>query len=415
MKENFNIHKYLIALNNIEKVGDKRISALINHYESIENIFEDTEKNIKEVLENKFKYKIVNFNKNEVLEKAEKIIEKSKEHNIKILSLFDDEYPFNLKQIDNPPYILYYKGDIKKLRRNAIAIVGTREPTSESRKYAFDLASKLSALNITVVSGMAKGIDKEAHLGAISSLVNTIAVLGSGIDKVYPAENLNIYNKLSENGLIISEYEVGKNPDKTNFPRRNRIIAGLSYATIMVEASSKSGALITVDYALNQGRDVYIAPYNEKMKEYYGNHKLYKDGAKIAHNILDILDDFDDIFSNDDEYVKMKFKYFEGGNIRKNNIKKSNGLLISNKNIKTNESIKIEKKNTKEINKKESLNLNKDEEELYNIISKFEKIHIDDIIEESKIKINTATSILMQLEINGIIKQTAGKYYSIEK
>ena len=151
------------------------------------------------------------------------------------------------------------------------------------------------------------------------------------------------------------------------------------------------------------------------MKEYYGNHKLYKDGAKIAHNILDILDDFDDIFSNDDEYVKMKFKYFEGGNIRKNNIKKNNDLLINNKNIKANESIKIEKKNTKEINKKENLNLNKDEEELYNIISKFEKIHIDDIIEESKIKINTATSILMQLEINGIIKQTAGKYYSIEK
>ena len=193
MSSNNDIKTYLIALNQIDKVGDKRISELINHYESVENIFEDKEENIKELLEKKFKSQISNFDKNEILDKANIIVEKSKDYGIGILSLFDEDYPFNLKQIDNPPYILYYKGDLKKLRRNSIAIVGTREPTNESRKYSFELASKLSSLNISVVSGMAKGVDREAHLGAISSLVNTVAVLGNGIDTVYPSENLQIF------------------------------------------------------------------------------------------------------------------------------------------------------------------------------------------------------------------------------
>ena len=288
-----------------------------------------------------------------------------------------------------------------------MSIVGTRTPTNESKKYAFDIASKLSALNITVVSGMAKGIDTEAHLGAISSLVNTAAVLGNGIDIVYPSENLRVYNKLIESGVILSEFEVERKPDRMNFPRRNRIISGLSYATIMVEAPSKSGALITVDFALNQGREVYIAPYDEKLKEYFGNHKLYKEGAKILNDITDILEDFDSIFSNDDDYLKMKLKYFEGGNIQKKEYKEIN----KNKVVKT-QKIKDNKTNKKTENKKP--NLTGEEAKLYDIINKVGKVHIDDIIEETGMKTQAVTSILMQLEINGFIKQTAGKYYKIK-
>ena len=410
MNKNDNIKIYLIALNQIEKIGDRRIYELIKHYESVENIFEEKEKNIKELIEKKFKFKVNDFSKNEILDKAENIIKKSKEYGIGILSLFDKEYPFNLKQIDNPPYILYYKGDLKKLRRNSISIVGTRNPTKESKKYAFDIASKLSALNITVVSGMAKGIDKEAHLGAISSLVNTAAVLGNGIDIVYPSENVKVYNKLIESGIVISEFEVGRKPDRMNFPRRNRIISGLSYATIMVEASSKSGALITVDYALNQGREVYIAPYDEKLKEYFGNHKLYKEGAKIIYDITDILEDFDSIFSNDDDYLKMKLKYFEGGNIPIKEDSEENKIIKTQK-IKENKENKTVRKITE--NKKiEKPNLEGDEAKLYDIISKNDKVHIDDIIEKTEMKTQVVTSLLMQLEINGFIKQTAGKYYT---
>ena len=410
MNKNDNIKTYLIALNQIEKIGDRRIYELIKHYESVENIFEEKEKNLKELIEKKFKFKINDFSKNEILDKAENIIKKSKEHEIGILSLFDKEYPFNLKQIDNPPYILYYKGDLKKLRRNSVSIVGTRNPTKESKKYAFDIASKLSALNITVVSGMAKGIDKEAHLGAISSLVNTAAVLGNGIDIVYPSENVKVYNKLIESGIVISEFEVGRKPDRMNFPRRNRIISGLSYATIMAEASSKSGALITVDYALNQGREVYIAPYDEKLKEYFGNHKLYKEGAKIINDVNDILEDFDSIFSNDDDYLKMKLKYFEGGNIPIKEDSEEKKIIKTQK-IKENKENKTIRKITE--NKKiEKPNLEGDEAKLYDIISKNDKVHIDDIIEKTEMKTQVVTSLLMQLEINGFIKQTAGKYYT---
>ena len=410
MNKNDNIKTYLIALNQIEKIGDRRIYELIKHYESVENIFEEKEKNLKELIEKKFKFKVNDFSKNEILDKAENIIKKSKEHEIGILSLFDKEYPFNLKQIDNPPYILYYKGDLKKLRRNSVSIVGTRNPTKESKKYAFDIASKLSALNITVVSGMAKGIDKEAHLGAISSLVNTVAVLGNGIDIVYPSENVKVYNKLIESGIVISEFEVGRKPDRMNFPRRNRIISGLSYATIMAEASSKSGALITVDYALNQGREVYIAPYDEKLKEYFGNHKLYKEGAKIINDVNDILEDFDSIFSNDDDYLKMKLKYFEGGNIPIKEDSEENKIIKTQK-IKENKENKTIRKITE--NKKiEKPNLEGDEAKLYDIISKNDKVHIDDIIEKTEMKTQVVTSLLMQLEINGFIKQTAGKYYT---
>ena len=410
MNKNENIKTYLIALNQIEKIGDRRIYELIKHYESVESIFEDKEKNLKELIEKKFKFKVNDFSKNEILDKAENIIKKSEEHGIEILSLFDKEYPFNLKQIDNPPYILYYKGDLKKLRRNSVSIVGTRNPTNESKKYAFDIASKLSALNITVVSGMAKGIDKEVHLGAISSLVNTAAVLGNGIDIVYPSENVKVYNKLIESGIVVSEFEVGRKPDRMNFPRRNRIISGLSYATIMVEASSKSGALITVDYALNQGREVYIAPYDEKLKEYFGNHKLYKEGAKIIYDITDILEDFDSIFSNDDDYLKMKLKYFEGGNISSEKNIKENKIIKTqkNKDIKENKTIKKINENKKI----EKPNLEGDEAKLYDIISKNDKVHIDDIIEKTEMKTQVVTSVLMQLEINGFIKQTAGKYYT---
>ena len=413
MNKDDNIKTYLIALNQIEKIGDRRIYELIKHYESVENIFEDKEKDLKELIEKKFKLKPLVFSKNEILDKAENIIKKSKEHEIGILSLFDKEYPFNLKQIDNPPYILYYKGDLRKLRRNSVSMVGTRNPTNESKKYAFDMASKLSALNITVVSGMAKGIDKEAHLGAISSLVNTVAVLGNGIDIVYPSENVKVYNKLIESGIVVSEFEVGRSPDRINFPRRNRIISGLSYATIMVEASSKSGALITVDYALNQGREVYIAPYNEKLREYFGNHKLYKDGAKIARDITDILEDFDSIFSNDDDYLKMKLKYFEGGNIPNKNDSKENKIIKVRKNKeyeekKENKTIRIIPENKKT----EKPNLKGDEAKLYDMIRKNDKVHIDDIIEKTRMKTQVVTSILMQLEIKGFIKQMSGKYYT---
>ncbi len=419
---------YLIALSQVEGIGDRRIAHLINHYKSIENIFLSNDREILNTLNRGFRGPAVkNFSKDIALEKATKILDDSDRRNIKIISFFEDVYPFSLKQIDNPPYILYTKGDLKHLRRNSIAVVGTRIARESSMKYAFDISSFISSLNISVVSGLAKGIDTSAHRGALSTLGNTVAVLGNGIDIVYPSENIKLYDKIIEQGIIISEFATGVGPDRKNFPRRNRIISGMSFLTIMVEAKSKSGALITVDYALEQGRDVYIAPYNEKDDHFFGNHKLYKDGAKIAHSVKDILEDFDAIFSVDSEYVKMKNKYFEGGIIKEST--NNSGTQIRKpikKTEKYNESNLTEKDNarnpTENVNQNpkteekniNTLNLLEDEKIIYKIILSNKKIHLDDIVEKSNMNIQTASSVLMQLELKSIVNQMEGKVYKLE-
>lgn len=416
--------RYLIALSCIEGVGDKSISSLIEHYSSIENIFSDDETSIAHTLKNvltRNRGKNYNFKKSNILEKAEKIIEDSNKRKIEILSVFDSEYPFNLKQIENPPYVIYVKGSKKAVRRNSIAIVGTRHPQKESLAYAFEMGSVLSSLNITVVSGFAKGIDTSAHLGAITTFGNTIAVLGCGIDYIYPAENVKIFDKITETGLIISEFPIGTMPDRRNFPRRNRIISGLSYAVIMVEASSKSGALITTNYALEQGRDVFIAPYNEKKEAFYGNHKLFKEGAKIAENAFDIISEFDRILSVDEEYTKMRSKYFEGGRV-KNNV--SNKIQTEKRAQKEAYSIKKDQ-NSRDIrhntdiyidnDAKNDINFTSEENLIYNIVIKNKSIHIDDISQKSDVPIDKLLMTLMQLEIKGAIKQEPGKYYTAEK
>ena len=428
---------YLIALSQVEGIGDKRIGHLISHYKSIENIFLSNDREILNALNTGFRGATVkNFSKDIALEKAQKIIDDSDRRNIKIISFFEDVYPFSLKQIDDPPYILYTKGDLKHLRRNSVAIVGTRDARESSMKYAFDISSSISSLNISVVSGLAKGIDTAAHRGAISTLGNTVAVLGNGIDIVYPSENIRLYDKIIEKGLIISEFATGVGPERRNFPRRNRIISGMSFITIMVEAKNKSGALITVDYALEQGRDVYIAPYDEKDNNFFGNHKLYKDGAKIVYDANDILEDFDAIFSLDSEYVKMKNKYFEGGLIKEsiNNsgtqirkpIKKTEKYNASNVIGKYNANNVIEKHTASNITENEkqkpkteekninTLNLAQDEKVIYEIILNNKKIHLDDIVEKSNMNIQTASSVLMQLELKSIISQMEGKVYKLE-
>ena len=419
MNENTKI--YLIALYCINGVGDKSIASLIERYSSIENIFLDDESGIVNILKTAVaRNRNYTFTKNEILDKANKIVEDSKKRNIEIISIFDKDYPFNLKQIDNPPYILYVKGNKNVLRRNSISIVGTRQPQKVSIDYAFELGSVLSALNITVVSGFAKGVDTASHLGALSANGNTIAVFGNGLDYIYPSENARIYDKMIEHSLIISEFPVGTMPDRSHFPRRNRIISGLSYATVMVEAAARSGALITTNFALEHGRDVFIAPYDETKNYFFGNHKLYKDGAIIANSAIDIINEFDDMFSVDSEYIKMKTRYFENGQINSNNKKTNvdnvNNSFIDNENIISIKTKKEEhKEEHKEIKKEYDISLlTENEKSIFNTILKNNNIHIDDIARKLNIPVNNISMTLMQLEIKGVIRQNPGKCYILE-
>lgn len=198
------------------------------------------------------------------LENRKKIIVHEKymlEHNIELITIKDKEYPAKLRYIENAPICLYCLGNKEILKQKCVAVIGSRECSYYGKTMSQAFSYLMAKNNISVISGLAKGIDGFAHIGAIQAKGNTIAVIGTGIDIVYPKENKEIIDKIvKNNGLIISEYPLGTKPNKENFPRRNRIISGISDGVLVVEAREKSGALITVEYALEQGKNIYVVP-----------------------------------------------------------------------------------------------------------------------------------------------------------
>mgnify|MGYP004701831217 CR=1 FL=1 len=206
-----------------------------------------------------------------------------KKNNIDIISIEDKQYPNILKEIYDPPICLYIRGNKEILNNKSISIVGCRKATDYGRKVARDFAYNISKQDINIISGLAIGIDSEAHLGAVEANKKTIAVLGNGLDTIYPKENINLSQKiLDSGGTIISEYPLGTKPKKENFPARNRIISGMSNGLLVVEAKEKSGTLITVDFALEQGRDVFVVPGNIVSENSAGTNDLIKQGAKLV-------------------------------------------------------------------------------------------------------------------------------------
>ncbi|NQU95878.1 MAG: DNA-protecting protein DprA [Candidatus Omnitrophica bacterium] len=207
------------------------------------------------------------------------------------ISISDNEYPAGLRNIFIPPEELFVNGEILPRDDNAIAIVGTRRATryglEEAKKLSYDLALK----GITIVSGMASGIDTAAHKGALAAGGRTIAVLGSGHDYIYPLENKKLYDEITRNGAVVTEHPGNTRPFPQNFPRRNRIISGLSKGVVVVEAPQKSGALITANFALEQGKEVFAMPGNINSTRSDGTNALIKEGAKLLASANDILEE----------------------------------------------------------------------------------------------------------------------------
>jgi len=210
---------------------------------------------------------------------------------IRTVRLGDKEYPEALRNIYSPPEELFVAGSLLERDTNAIALVGTRRATYYGLAQCEKLSYDLALLGITVVSGMASGIDSAAHRGAIAAGGRTIAVMGGGHNNIYPAENRALYREIVESGAVISEYPPDTIPFKGNFPKRNRIISGLSKGVVVVEAPQRSGALITADFALQQGRDVFALPGNVSSAKSNGAHRLIKEGAKLVENAWDILEE----------------------------------------------------------------------------------------------------------------------------
>lgn len=216
-----------------------------------------------------------------------------KEYKNFVVNISDENYPYKLKQIKDSPKQIYYKGNIDIIQNQIIAIIGSRKSSIYGTNIAIDFAYKLSRQGLIISSGGARGIDSFANLGSVVAGKPTIMVLGNGIDYIYPAENKELEERvLANGGLILSEYEPKEKPSKETFPKRNRIISAISDGILVVEAREKSGTFITVDYALEQGKNVYAIPGSINQKNSVGTNELIKQGAKPVTEIEDIIEDF---------------------------------------------------------------------------------------------------------------------------
>ncbi|MGD9201791.1 MAG: DNA-processing protein DprA [Chitinispirillia bacterium] len=283
------MHKFWIALNAIKGIGPVKIKQLLSFFKTPEEIFKQKPYALR-------KTGILNDNSikqicdEAVLEYAENQLSKARKYNIQILSLDDSKYPSFLNEIFAPPPVLYVKGNISAFSNNSIAIVGMRRPSVYGKNATSVITKELTRENIVVVSGLALGIDSIAHKTVIENNGITIAVLGSGIDRLYPASNSNLAEHIAEKGAVISEFPLGTQPKPYNFPRRNRIISGLTSGTLVIEACEKSGSLITAQYAIQQGRDVFAVPGSIFSEKSNGTFYLIRNGAIPVRSANDILE-----------------------------------------------------------------------------------------------------------------------------
>ena len=226
-----------------------------------------------------------------VFEEAAKEAEQARQLGAMLITIRDGGYPRLLQEIFDPPLLFYVRGDARLLETPCIAMVGTRRPTAYGRAMAERLASELAARGLTVVSGLDRGIDTAAHRGAMEAAGKTVAVLGAGIDVVYPAENKKLFASLAEEGLLLSEFPLGAFPAPQNFPIRNRIISGLSLGVVVVEAAEHSGSLITARLAMEQNREVFGVPGSLTNRYSWGPHILIKQGAKLVQDWQDVAEE----------------------------------------------------------------------------------------------------------------------------
>lgn len=288
-----------------------------------------------------------------------------KDMGINFITRDEPHYPENLRKIFDPPPAIFLRGNLLPGDSLAVSVVGSRKPSPYGLAVAEKISKDIAVVGVTVVSGMARGIDSSAHRGAISAGGRTIAVLGCGPDVIYPRENYKLMEKIIEQGAVISEFPPGTPPEPWHFPCRNRIISGLSLGTVVVEAAEKSGALITSDFALEQGRDVMAVPGNVTSILSRGSHRLIKQGARLVEGAGDILDE-----------IGMDRIFPARGTANEGQVKMS-----------------------------------KEEEQVYKLLS-LEPVSLDQLISGSGLLPQKAMAALMYLEIKGLAKQLPGKFYT---
>jgi DNA processing protein len=279
--------RYWIGFNLIKGIGAVRMQALIQHFGDLELAWKAAPIELARAgLGRKVIERIVQARANVDLEKLWARIEAQ---GIKILTWEDEVYPQRLKEIDQPPPVLYFRGDYLPDDLFAVAIVGTRRVTAYGRQITEELAGYLASNGITIISGLARGVDGIAHQTALKAGGRTIAVLGSGVDKIYPPEHRALAENMIQRGAIVSDYPPGTPPDAANFPPRNRIVSGLSLAVVVIEAGETSGALITAEFAAEQGREVFAVPGSILAPQSKGTNRLIQNGALPLLSVNDLM------------------------------------------------------------------------------------------------------------------------------
>lgn len=356
--------RYSIALTMLTDVGPVGTRKLLSVFGSPEKIFHSSFEDLVAVegVGINRATKIKAFSLWDDIEKQIKTFEKM---GITAVSIDETSFPELLREIEDAPVIIYVKGNIEPQDRYAIAVVGSRKPTPYGISVAERISGELASMGLTIVSGMARGIDALSHKGALGVGGRTIAVLGSGLDVPYPPENKMLMEKIAGSGCVISEFPLGTPPHRENFPRRNRLISGMSLGVLVIEATFDSGSLITAKYALDQGREVFAIPGKVTAPTSEGTNELIRKGAILARKAEDIVEELAPVLK---------------GFIRSQN--------------------RLNREATEE------------EQMLYNILSKEPK-QIDGISRESRLPSSKVLGILLALELKGVVKQTTGKRFYV--
>ena len=352
--------RHWVAFNLVKGIGAVRFQALQNHFGDLSLAWQAPLDSLQAAgLSLKLAERVVQIRASLDLEKY---MSKLEARGIHILTWDDELYPRRLKEIDQPPPVLYMLGTLKAEDFWSVAVVGTRRVSAYGRQVADELAMFLSNNGVTVISGLARGVDAIAHQAALKAGGRTIGVLGCGVDRIYPPENSQLAEKMIVNGAILSDYAPGTPPDASNFPPRNRIISGLSMATVVVEAGQTSGALITAQFAADQGREVFAVPGNILALQSKGTNRLIAEGAHPMLSVQDLLDILD------------LRRVTEQREVHK--------ILPSN-----------------EI-----------EEKLLRVLT-HEPLHMDDIRNKTGLPIERVSATLVMMELKGLVRQVGGMNY----
>ncbi|GBD93732.1 hypothetical protein BMS3Abin05_01326 [bacterium BMS3Abin05] len=358
--------KDLLLLQSVPGIGNQRIRQLVAHFGSPREALQASFAKLLQVdgVDKKLAGKILHDRELRFAEHQLKFAEK---HRASILTFWNAHYPESLKRTFDPPVLLFQKGEWLPGDSISIAVVGTRSPSAYGTQVTEQLTRELVKTGFTIISGLARGIDTIAHRIALKTGGRTIAVLGSGLDLIYPAENKKLAEEIETSGAILTEYPLGSKPDAANFPKRNRIISGLALGTLVVEAGEKSGALITANYALEQGREVFAVPGATTSLRSVGTNRLIKEGAKLVQNVNDILQELD-------------------------------SKLRSLRRLETTSLTATPK------------NLSEDEKKVWDILTD-EPQHIDTLSQRLGMASFQVVSLLLTLELKDAVKQLTGAYF----